>query len=187
MAVHLTHRLLTAEEFVRMSESGILRDDERLELVRGEIIQRAPIGARHHSCVMWLGRQLDRGVGDHALVSIQGPLELGRHHVLYPDLALLQPRHDRYRSSLPTAAEALLVVEVSDTTIGYDRGVKLGLYAEAGVPEVWIDDLVENRVEVYRDASQDSYRQVRHLGPGESLAPAVFPEVALSVSEILGL
>lgn len=170
-----------------MGEAGILRDDERLELVQGEIVQMAPIGARNHSRVMWLDRMFHRGVGDRALVSAQGPLELGRHHVLYPDLVLLRPRPDGYRNSLPTASDALLVVEISDSTIDYDRGVKLRLYAEAGVHEVWIGDLTTDQIEVYRDASEGHFLQIRRLRPGESLAPTAFPDLRLSVSEILGL
>jgi Uma2 family endonuclease len=185
MAVAVARRLLTAEEFVRMSQAGILRNDERLELVQGEIVQMAPIGARHHACVMWLTRALGRGVGDRALVSVQGPLELGRHNVLYPDLVLLRPRADGYRTAIPTASDAPLVVEVSDTTIEYDRGVKLRLYADAGVSEVWIADLTMDRVEVCQNAGTDQFIDVRRLMPGESLTPSSFQDIALSVSEIL--
>jgi len=140
MLVQPTRRLFTAEEYHRMGEAGILHDDDRVELIEGEIVEMAPIGSRHFHAVTTLTHALVKAVGERALVSIQGPLRLSERTEPQPDVVLLRRRAD-YRARGPHAEDALLVVEVADTTLGYDRGTKLRLYARAAIPEAWIVDM----------------------------------------------
>jgi ubiquitin-like protein Pup len=148
MTVQAAKRLLAVEEFYRMCEAGIFKPEERLELIDGEIITMAPIGQRHHACVMLLTMTLAPRLEGRALVSVQGPLALGPDQLRYPDLVLLRRQADVYRTAGPTATDAFLVIEVADTSVDYDRDVKVPLYAQAGIPEVWLVDLTTNHLEV---------------------------------------
>ena len=186
MTVETARRLLTVQEFYRMCETGILLPEERLELANGEIITMAPIGSAHHWCVMQLTRVLGALIGDRAWVSVQGPLAIGPHDLRYPDLAILRPRGGTYRASGPSALDALLVIEVADTTVTYDREVKVPLYAAAGIPEAWLLDLPAARLEVYRDPVEGAYRQTRRLSREESIAVEAFPDVTLQLADLLG-
>lgn len=186
MTVETAQRLLTVEDFYRMCDARIFREEERLELVEGVIITMTPIGARHHACVIGVDRFFNRRVGDRALVSVQGPLALGPATARYPDVALLRPRADRYAKNGPAAGDAFLVIEVSDTSLEYDRTVKLPLYAAVGIPEVWIAGLTTDHLEVYRAPRDGVYRSVRRLPIGESIAPEAFPDLVIDVAEILG-
>jgi Uma2 family endonuclease len=135
----VTRRRFTVHDYHRMGEAGILHEDDRVELIEGEIVEMAAIGTRHFSCVNGLTRLLVRGVGDEAIVSVQNPVRLDEHNEPQPDLTVLRVRD--YRESLPVPEDVLLLIEVSDTTLRYDRGVKLPLYARAGIREVCILDL----------------------------------------------
>ena len=121
-----------------MGDAGILAADDRIELIDGEMIEMAPIGAMHASKVARLSRILSAAVGDHAIVWTQNPIALPPRDEPQPDICLLQPRADDYEGNLPLAAEVLLVIEVSDTTLAYDLDVKVPLYARHGIPDVWI-------------------------------------------------
>jgi Uma2 family endonuclease len=185
MAAVSSKRLLSVDDFVRMSEAGILRPDERLELVRGEIIQMAPIGARHHACVLLLTRFLGR-LGDEAVVSVQGPLAVDAYTVRYPDVVLLKPRADYYVTAVPSAGDAVLVVEVGDSTVSADREEKLPQYAAAGIPEAWIVDLPANAIEIYRQPEGARYTQRRVVPLEELVAPAAFPALTVSLGAVRG-
>src|SRR5690606_16285512 len=142
------HRI-TADEYHRMAEVGLLAPDARVELIEGEIIEMAPIGKEHTSVVDQLTRLFVRAVGDDAIVRVQGSVRLGSISEPEPDLVLLRPRTDFYRNQFANAPDILLVIEVSDTTLRYDREVKVPLYARHGVPETWIVDLPHQRLLVY--------------------------------------
>ena len=186
MTVELTRRLFTADEYHRLAEVGVLASCERVELIDGEIVVMSPIGHRHSRCVAYLNTAFVRGLGDRAVVWPQLSLRLGTRLEPEPDLVLLRPPLDRYAERLPGAPDALLVVEVSDTSLAYDREVKLPRYAAAGVPEAWIVDLEGGVVEVHREPSPDGYRWSRRRGRGEEVAPAAFPDVRLDVADIVG-
>jgi Uma2 family endonuclease len=180
----ITRRRFTVHDYHRMGEAGILHEDDRVELIEGEIVEMAAIGTRHFTCVNGLTRLLVRGVGDAAIVSVQNPVRLDEHSEPQPDLAVLQTRD--YRESLPRPEDVLLLIEVSDTTLSYDRNVKLPLYARAGIPEVWIVDLAGETVERYTGPSGDSYRHVERARRGEEIRSAALPEPAFRVEAVLG-
>ncbi len=179
------HRF-TVEEYHRMAEVGLLAEDDRVELIEGEIIEMAPIGSRHHACVMRLDELLrNPRVPEGYIVSVQGPVRLDEGNELQPDLALLRRRHDFYAEELPKPGDVLLIIEVSETTLAYDRGVKLPRYARAGVPEVWIVDLEGRKVELYSAPSAEGYGVSREFGPGEQARSGPLEGLSLPVEEIL--
>ncbi len=153
--LEVARKRFTVQEFDRMGETGVLAEGDRVELIDGEIVQMNPIGTRHVACVARCDRLLARGAGDAAIVFVQSPIQLGAYSEPQPDLAVVQPRLDFYESARPTASDVLLLVEVADTTLGYDRGTKVPLYARAGVPEVWVVDLGGAQVYVYREPTPD--------------------------------
>ena len=168
-----------------MAEVGILGPEERVELIEGEIICLSPIGSHHAACVNALTRRLLQGVGDRAVLSPQNPVRLLPDTEPQPDVVLLRPPEGHYWEQHPQPADAVLVVEVSETSYPYDRRVKLRLYARAGVPEVWIVDLARGRVEVFREPGPNDYASTQTVEPGGTIAPAAFPDVSLAVDEIL--
>jgi Uma2 family endonuclease len=145
-----------------------------------------PIGPGHHACVMRLTHLLTAAVGTRAWVSVQGPLAPSGTEVRYPDLALLRRASDAYEALGPRAADALLVVEVADTSLAQDREIKVPRYAAAGVPEVWIVDLAGGVHEVHREPAGATYASVERREPGEVASPAAFADVAVPVAVLLG-
>ena len=180
-----TRRRFTVDEYHRMAEAGILHEDDRVELIEGEIVYMAAIGSRHFACVNnFTGRFATRLAG-RAIVSVQNPVRLSSGSEPEPDLALLHPRPDNYAAALPGPDEVYLLVEVADTTLRYDRETKLPLYAESGIPEVWIVDLQRERVLVYRRPRAGDYQQITTVERGGSLSPEAFPDLSLPVADIL--
>jgi len=159
---------IRVEEFLALAERA--PEGVRLELLDGEVYEMAPIGSGHASLVTYLSKTLERLYGDRALVYVQNPLRLSPHSLPQPDLALLRPREDFYREKLPEAEDVLLVVEVSLSTWELDHGVKLPLYAEAGIIEVWL--VAEgDTLEVYREPKGGRYRHRLLVERGEAVAP----------------
>jgi Uma2 family endonuclease len=150
------HRI-TVDEYHRMAEVGLLAPDARVELIEGEIIDMAPIGIDHNSVVDQLNRLLTRAVGDDAIVRVQGSVRLSRISEPQPDVVLLKPRADFYRNEFAMGSDTLLVIEVSDSTLRYDRDVKAPLFARSGVPGVWIFDLQSDLLLVYGSPSDGVY------------------------------
>jgi len=183
--VQLLKRLFTVAEYHKMAEAGILSEDDRVELLEGEVVRMAPIGLRHATCVRRLNRLFSKWVGERAIVDVQNPIRLGEHSEPQPDVALLKPRPDFYATSHPGPEDVVLVIEVAETSAAVDREVKVPLYARFGVPEVWLVDLAEDRVEVFREPSAQGYREVRVLRRGESVAPALLPDLAVPVDAVL--
>lgn len=180
----VTRRRFTVHDYHRMGEAGILHEDDRVELIEGEIVEMAAIGTRHFACVNQLTRSLVREVGDAAIVSVQNPVRLDEHSEPQPDLTVLRVRD--YRESLPIPEDVLLLIEVSDTTLSYDRGVKLPLYARAGIREVWIVDVTHEVIERHTDPSGDGYRRTERTRRGEAIRSAALPELSLGVDTVLG-
>lgn len=185
MAVELQRRRFTVAEYRQMAEAGILDPDEPVELLDGEIVQMSPIGSRHLSAVGRTTRAFFKALGDRAFISTQNPIDTDEFGEPEPDVALLRPSPDDYASAVPTGADVLLLVEVADSSLLKDRQVKLGIYASAGVPEVWIENLVDDMIEVYTDPTPGGYRTVRLARRGESIRPTAFPDVELRVDELL--
>ena len=176
----------TVDEYRRMGETGILGEDDRVELIEGEVIETAPIGSVHAGTVDYLVGALLRGVGDRAIVRSQNPVALGSRSEPQPDLTLLQPRPDFYRSRHPTPADVFLVVEVADTTQRYDRQVKLPLYARHGIPEAWIVDLESNALSVFREPSADGYRREERISDLGSVTVERLPGANLDLRGLFG-
>jgi len=176
-------RLLTVDEYHRMGEVGILTEDDRVELIEGELVAMAPVGSEHVAASNMLTRLLVRAVGDRGIVSVGNPVRLTRHSEPQPDFAILKPRDD-YRTTLPRPEDTMLAVEVANTSLDYDRKVKLALYARSGIPEVWIVNLAAVEVEVYRSPVADGYTSVTRAGRSDSLTIEAIPGVRIPVAEV---
>lgn len=186
MSVEVAKHWFTVGDYERMGEVGILPHDKRFELLRGEIIEMSPIGKRHAACVKRLNRTLNRDVGDSVIVSTQDPIQLDDFSEPQPDIALLKFRDDFYEQSLPMPSDVLLVIEVSDTTLDFDRRVKVSDYARAGIPEVLIFNLPDEQLEYFAQPVNGVYRITRTLKRGERLQSSVVPGAVFDVAEILG-
>jgi Uma2 family endonuclease len=173
-------RLLTVDEYHRMGEAGILTDDDRVELIEGELVAMAPIGSEHIASTNALTRLLVLAVGDRGIVSVGNPVRLNRHSEPQPDFAVLKPRDD-YRKTLPRPEDTMLAVEVANTSLEYDRKVKLALYARSGIPEVWIVNLAAEEVEVHRSPAADNYTSVTRAGRSDDLTIEALPGVLIPV------
>ena len=186
MAVTLRRYRFTVDQYHRMAEAEIFHPECRVELVDGDIFEMSPIGSWHAGVVNVLAHRLISGLGDRAVVHVQNPTELDAYSEPQPDIMLLKPRTDFYRNSHPGPEDALLLIEVSDTSLPHDRGRKLRLYARARVPEVWIVNRRADAIDIFRQPSPEGYRAVSQAHRGEGLSPEAFPDLRLSVSDILG-
>jgi Uma2 family endonuclease len=187
MSVQIAKHWFTVAEYNRMSEAGILTEDDRVELVEGEIIEMSPIGRRHAACVDRLTELLSERLRRRAIIRVQNPIVLNDYSEPQPDVALLKRRDDFYEQSLPTPEDVLLVIEVSDTTLEYDRQIKAPLYARAGIAEVWIINLMDGQVEIYSQPAGGAYQGLRQAVRGESIDSLSAFNLTLSVNDILGL
>jgi Uma2 family endonuclease len=176
---------LTVAQYHRMAETGVLAPGARVELLEGVIVDMAPIGSRHAAAVNRLTRAFAAAVGHRAIVSVQNPLRLGDHDEPQPDLALLRPRADYYAAATPTAADTLLVVEVAQSSAAYDRDVKLPLYAQHGVPEVWLVDLDAGRLQVCRAPQDGRYTDVSVSATPGPTSPALLAGVSVDLAGVL--
>jgi Uma2 family endonuclease len=180
----VTRWRFTVHDYHRMGEAGILHEDDRVELIEGEIVEMAAISTRHFSCVNRLNQLLVISVGNEAVVSVQNPVRLNEHTEPQPDLAVIRPRD--YSESLPEPADVLLLIEVSDTTLAYDRGVKLSLYAQADIEEVWIVNLPADTIECYTDPAANGFRRVESKRRGQTLQSRALPDLVPTADEVLG-
>ncbi len=185
MSIPLLKRRFSVEEYRRMAQAGILSEDDRVELIEGDVVEMVPIGKRHAACVARLTALL-APLRDRAIVWIQNPIRLGPFSEPQPDAVLLRPRRDFYAQGLPEPQDALLVIEVAETSGDYDRAIKAPLYARARIPEAWIVDLQQEIVDVFRDASVEGYRTRRTWRRGERLSPEAFPNLIVALDELLG-
>ena len=186
MAAQLLRRRFTVLEYHQMGQAGILGEDDRLELLEGEIVEMAPIGSRHQAAVDRLTRLFSNQAEAKALVRVQGPVRLGEDSEPQPDLLLLAPRADFYESAHPGPDDVFLLVEVSDTSTEYDREVKLPLYARYDVAEVWLVDLEAGRIEIYRVPTAQGYQEVSQAERDQRISPAAFPQLELAVRDMIG-
>jgi hypothetical protein len=183
--VPTAHRF-TVEDYYRMAESGILDRDARVELIEGVIVDMPPIGPEHGGTVDKCVETFVLRYHDVAHVRTQNPVRLDQFTEPQPDLALLRRRHDSYRLSHPTPVDTLLVVEIADSSLRFDRSTKVPIYSRLGIPEVWVVDVANRLVHIYRDPSSQGYRVVSVARPGERIAPLAFPDRPIEVSDLLG-
>lgn len=186
MLAHAAKRLFTVEEYHQMVASGLLREDDRLELLEGEILEMRPIGSRQSAAVNRANRLFTATLIGRAVVGIQNPVRLSDLSEPQPDVALLKPRPDFYEEAHPEPGDILLLLEIADTSISFDREVKLPLYAASGISEVWLLDLATGVLEVLRDPRSASYRSILRLTAGETVAPLAFPDVLVDVAALTG-
>lgn len=183
--VQLPLRRFTLAEYYAMAEAGILTEDDRVELIDGVIVEMAPVGSRHVGVVNGYTRALTEAVGRRAVVQVQSPIRLDDGTEPQPDIVLLQERPDLYGSGHAGPQDILLVIEVADTSVDYDRNEKLPRYARAGIPEVWLTILPDRVIEAHTEPADGRYAVRRIFAPGDTISPACFPDIALSVDEIL--
>lgn len=186
MSVQLLRHKFTVPEYHLMIDAGILGKDDRVELIEGEIIQMAAIGKRHATSVRRLIRVFRRLPEDRVTLDVQDPIELTPRTEPQPDVVLLRFREDYYATAHPTPADVLLLVEVADSSIDYDRQVKTPIYARSNIAEVWIVDLIQDCLIVYREPSPDGYGFQQDFDRGQSVTPLAFPEFEVSIDFILG-
>jgi Uma2 family endonuclease len=167
-----------------MAETGILAPDAQVELIEGEIVDVAPIGSRHSSTVNRLHQTLTLALGKRAIVQAQGPVRLLPWSEPQPDLAVLRARDDFYRDTHPTAADTLLVVEVSYSTLTYDRSIKVPLYARHGIAEAWLLDLKANRMHCFAQPRDGEYKQMSTVAALGTLSLAGLPEIPIDLGGI---
>jgi Uma2 family endonuclease len=186
VAVQLAKRRFTVDEYHHMAEAGILKEDEPVELIDGEVVFMSPIGKHHAGVVNRVVALLHRLLGESAVISVQNPLRIPGDVELQPDIAVLAPQADYYANELPTPADTYFVIEVADTSLVYDRDLKVPLYARGSVPEVWLVNLNENVVHVYRGPKDGAYTEARTVKRGDVLALPGVPGVTVKVDDILG-
>lgn len=186
MAAEVTKKLFTVDEYYSIAKAGIIGPDERVELVEGEIIQMSPIGHRHHVRVVRASTLFFRALDRKAVISTQGTLRLNKRTEFEPDLVVFKPRADFYASGRAKPADVLLVVEIADSSLSYDRNIKIPLYAVAGIPEVWIQDIKNDLLLVYRDPRDKNYATSLELQRNESVSPNAFPEIRFPIDDLFG-
>ena len=186
MSVQIARRSFTVAEYYRMAEAGILSEDDRVELLDGEVIEMSPIGSRHAACVDRLNGFLNGVKGPRFIVRVQNPIRLDDHSEPQPDITLLRVRFDFYAAAHPTPADVMIVIEVADSSVELDRQVKLPLYAQAEVPEVWLANLPNDTVEFYAQPSNGAYQVAKVFRRGETVISQMVPDLQIGVDEILG-
>lgn len=186
MVLQLAKRRFSVSEYDRMAEAGILGEDDRVELIDGEVVEMTPIGHRHAGCVKRLNRLFTDALGTDAVIGVQDPVVLGDSSEPQPDLAVLRPRADFYASAHPTPQDILLLIEVAETSAETDRRVKVPLYAGSLVQEVWVVDLQQDAISVYENPEPGGYRTVRLARRGAVIAPSAFPDRSFDVGTMLG-
>lgn len=150
----------TVDDYYRMATADILHAEDRVELIEGEIIDMAPIGSRHAAAVTRISNLLMQRVGTHAIVATQSPVRLSHDSEPQPDIALLRPRADYYAAAHPGPADVLLIIEVADSTLHFDRDIKLPLYARHGIAEVWLVDIEHAQLTLYTAPQAGNYLQI---------------------------
>ena len=184
MTAFPVRRRFTVDEYYKMGRAGVLCDDDRVELIEGEIISMSPIGDQHAACVDFLNEWFVSRLDGRAIVRVHSPIRLSDKDMPQPDIALLRPRADRYASGHPGPEDVFVVMEASDTSLRHDRR-KLARYAETGIPEAWLFILRTGRTEVHRDPAGGHYREVRILDRDGSVSPLAFPDLVLPLAEVI--
>ena len=186
MATEILKKRFTTGDFHLMVEAGILAEHDRVELIEGEIIQMSPVGHRHWVRVNRPNNLFVRAFGERAVISCQSSVELSECSEPQPDIVVFKPRSDFYAGKNPTPADVLLVIEVADSSLRYDREIKIPLYARAGIPEYWIEDAKRDVLHVHRDPAGETYATSFELQRNDVIAPLAFPDLQFSIDHLLG-
>jgi Uma2 family endonuclease len=184
-ATMVERRRFTVDDYYQMADAGIIGHDERVELIDGEVVLMSPIGRRHSACVSAATQALVLAGGTSVIVQPQGPVRLDRFNEPQPDLMLLRPRADFYASQHPGPDDVLLVVEIADSSLRYDRDVKAALYAAWGVPEYWLADLGSNVLRRHLAPEQGVFNVSDQLRRGDSIAARLLPSCVVPVDTFL--
>jgi Uma2 family endonuclease len=186
MADRLLPGPFTVESYHRLGELGVFHEDDRVELLDGQIVEMTPIGRRHAACVVRLSNWLARHTGTDTGVSVQNPLVLAERWEPQPDIVVLRRAAGFAGAWLPSSGEVLLMIEVADSSLERDREVKIPRYAEAGIPEAWLVDLASDTITVYRAPGPEGYSEIVTVTRGAVLRPLGLPGVTVAADEILG-
>ena len=186
MSVQIVRRHFNITEYYRMAAAGVLSEDDRVELIEGEIVEMNPIGSRHAACVGRLTEFLGRMVSGEAIIWVQNPVQVNDYSEPLPDVALLKRRDDFYAQANPQPADVLLIIEVADSSVEYDRDIKIPLYAGGGIPEVWLVNLPKETIEIYTQPVGDAYQEIRIVKRGEPLAAKSIPSLIIDADVVLG-
>jgi Uma2 family endonuclease len=186
MAIQNPKRLISIDEYHRMAADGLFSEDDRVELIEGEIVEKMVIRNPHAAGVRRLDALFHRAVGGRVVIDVQNPVRLGDWSEPEPDIKILAWRDDYYAEAVPVAEDVLLLVEIADSSVEYDRRIKVPLYARHGIREYWLLELPVKVLEVYRRPGPDGYREVQRLRRGDSISLEAFPDVVFAVSDLLG-
>ena len=178
-----THKF-TIQQYHLMYEAGVFAEGDRLELINGEIREMSPIGRKHVACIIRLVKLFEKKLGDQAMVSAQNSVQLNNHAQPQPDIAVLKWRDDFYEEHLPTPDDILLIIEVADSTVAYDRDEKMPLYAANGIPEMWLFNVNKKIIEGYTQPSASGYKRMQRYEQGDALSILAFPDVIFNWSEL---
>lgn len=185
MSVRAPRKKFTVEQYHQMAAMGILTERDRVELIEGEIVQMSPVGPRHAICVDRLNKCFSRNLPLEAVVRVQSPIHLRDDSEPQPDLTIFLEKSGSFLSEHPRPEEILAAIEVSDTTIEYDRQTKAPLYAREGIQELWIVNCNELAIAVYRSPSPTGYQDVQSLRKEQSLAFQAFPDTLFTIEQLL--
>jgi Uma2 family endonuclease len=175
------------EEWERLRVLGFFGENQRVELIEGEIVDMSPIGERHAACVNRLTKMLVRQVADDGIVQVQGPVRTSQLSEPLADFAVLKYRADFYSTGKPGPHDVLLLIEVADSTRAFDLGTKALLYARSAIPEYWLFDLGGDVVHVMTSPAPDGYQSSAVATPGTTLLPHLLANVSVEISSALGL
>jgi Uma2 family endonuclease len=184
MPITVTRHQFTVSDYARMRQAGIFTEDDRVELLDGEIYVMSPIGPLHVGIVNKLNRLLNILLGTAAIISIQNPIRLSDYSEPQPDIAILRPRDDFYTGALATPDDVLLIIEIADSSLDYDRDEKLPRYARAGIREVWIIDVTTRVIEQYTQPMHDEYTQLHKVLRGNTITATTLPAVQLHTRDL---
>jgi Uma2 family endonuclease len=186
MPVQPRENCFTVDEYHQLVERGLLSEDSQVELIDGEIVRMSPIGSRHAGAVNRSTMYLNRLLADLVIVSVQNPIRLSDVSEPQPDIALLRPREDFYSNSHPGPDDVLVVIEVADESLRFDRTVKIPLYARARIPQVWLIDLQKNVVEIHSKPRRGTYQKLVRLKRGDGLVIPELADFSFNVEDLLG-
>jgi Uma2 family endonuclease len=185
MATEISKKLFTVHDYYRMVAAGILREKDRVELIRGEVVAMSPIGPAHNGAVLRASNALFSIVANRAIVSVQGAIRLDEYDEPQPDIVLLRHKDDFYTTAHAGPSDVFLIVEIADSSLSYDRSVKADLYAETGIIEYWVADIPNNCVWTYSDPQDKSYRIVQKFHRGETRTPRLLPQCPILANVLL--
>lgn len=185
MAINTPKRRFSVEEYHRLALSGILKEEDKVELVQGEIVEMSPIGPKHASTVTRIVRLLTEIFRDQYLISPQNPIQLGLDSEPEPDIVILKEKADFYATRHPKAEEVVFIIEVADSTLQYDKEVKLALYAQSGIAEYWIVDLQAHQLMIHSFPDGNTYQQLKCFQSGEDVFSTLLPNT-IALVDVMG-